>query len=48
MTHKENLVTAFSALNDIQRGNLLWHVENGTEILCLERCYLYVSKDGAL
>ena len=48
MTHKETLVKAFSSLNEKQKANLRWHVENETEILCLDRYDIYISKDGGL
>ena len=33
MSNHDILVTAFSALNDEQLGNLKWHVDEGTPIL---------------
>lgn len=31
---KQVIAQAFAALSDEQRGNLRWHAENGTRVLC--------------
>ena len=38
------LVKAFCALRESQRDNLLWHIDNGTQILCGKNASDWVIK----
>lgn len=41
MSNHDTLVSAFSALSDEQLGNLKWHVDGGTPILCGENANVF-------
>ena len=47
MSHHDTLVKAFRALDDEQRGNLLWHAENGTRIYCGANYSVWRDGNGA-
>jgi hypothetical protein len=42
----ETLVRAFRGLTKRQRGNLLWHVEKGTKILCGSETNMWFALGG--
>jgi hypothetical protein len=46
MTHIDTLATAFAALDDVHLRNLLWHVREGTRILCGKQSHLYCDGEG--
>jgi hypothetical protein len=45
-SNKAVLVKAFGALTGKQKGNLRWHVKQGTTILCGQAGYCYVDGSG--
>jgi hypothetical protein len=43
---QKTLVESFLRLSLEQLANLSWHVEQGTEICCGDRCDLYIDGNG--
>ena len=47
LSYYEVLVESFSRLSDLEKSNLIWHVDKGTTILCGNNA-VYFTKGGGL
>jgi len=45
-TARKTLAAAFGALDDEALGNLVWHVEQGTEVFCGNRATAWFTDEG--